>query len=115
MTNINEVKQYIFVNIKCNLSISDIAYFFKISRQYLHAFFKKECGVTIMNYIINKKLEMAAVDLLITSNDLITISKQYNFRTVTYFRHRFNLKFNVMPEEFIEKYLGDDCPKSAQC
>mgnify|MGYP006991363225 CR=1 FL=1 len=67
-----------------------------------------------MNYIVNKKLEMAAVDLLISSNDVITISKRYNFRTVSCFKQRFNLRFNAMPEEFIEKYLSDSVPESVQ-
>ncbi|WP_235317301.1 helix-turn-helix transcriptional regulator, partial [Klebsiella variicola] len=42
------MKQYIYLNIKENISVTDIAFVFGVTRQYLHRKFKKETGQSIM-------------------------------------------------------------------
>ena len=104
--NITQVKQYIYLNIKENISVTDIAFVFGVTRQYLHRKFKKETGQSIMGYIISIKLDMAAVDILSGEEDLFNTSEKYSFKTYDIFLKELKKRFEERPEiyDVIEKY-----------
>lgn len=92
------MKQYIYLNIKENISVTDIAFVFGVTRQYLHRKFKKETGQSIMDYIISIKLDMAAVDILSGEEDLFNISEKYCFKTYDIFLKELKKRFEERPE-----------------
>ena len=58
-TLVNSAIQYIYQNIKNNISVYDISEYLQVSRQYVHRIFKKQTGMTVNTFISHKKIEYA--------------------------------------------------------
>src|SRR5574344_354161 len=56
---IRKAIEYISSNIEKKINLNDLAEIVQLSPDYLSAFFKKETGENVSNYIIKKKLEYA--------------------------------------------------------
>lgn len=73
--------QYIYKNIKSNISVYDIAEYLQVSRQYLHRIFKKQTGMTTSAFITHKKIEYAIVDIILGNEDIASAHLKYNFKS----------------------------------
>ncbi|GMQ61964.1 response regulator transcription factor [Vallitalea maricola] len=92
-------KEYIDVAYREEISLSDVAERFFISKEYLSSSFKSHYGITLGNYILKRKME-EAVKLLEKGNAHKEISKHLGYKDVTYFYKVFKKYYGCTPGEY---------------
>ena len=86
-----------YINIK---SVKSVARELSYSEYYLAHLFKEKVGVSIKEYIIEKKLKNAAILLKTTDLTIGEIAEYHNFATLHTFSQAFKRYFKVSPSEF---------------
>ncbi len=101
---INDVIHYINQHHTDKITMDSISRVFHCSVSTLSHSFKKECGVSISEYITHLRLEEAAWFLSSSSLSLIEISSVLGFGTSNYFSTVFKKRYGVSPKVYREKY-----------
>ncbi len=86
---INSVRNYIDMHFVEDISLDMLAEGFYISKYYLAKEFKKSFGITVFQYITEKRMELAKHLLLHTNNTVEDISEQCGFHDQSYFVRQF--------------------------
>ena len=86
-----------FLEIK---SISDIAKKLSYSEYYLAHLFKEKMGITIKQYVQNKKMEAARVLLSDESNTVSDVSEKLGYATAHAFSQAFKRSVGLSPSEY---------------
>ena len=102
---ITKALHFININLHSRLKIEDIAQSLYVSRDYLSARFKKETGISIHEYILDKKLDEAKT-MLLEGKSIYDVSYTLNFCNESHFIRQFKKKFNTTPQKFLEKSCG---------
>ena len=92
----NIINDYYYSNIK----LDDIAHRLSQSKSTLCHEFKKEMGISIMQYKISKQLEEACNLLIMTDMSISTISSMVGFNTTSYFNKSFKKYYGKSPKAF---------------
>ncbi len=81
------------------LILSDTFY----TKEHMCRVFKQVFGVTMTEYLNNRRLEMAAEQLAYTQQQVSAISLGLGFSSVSYFNKIFKLKYGYTPMQFRKK------------
>ena len=103
---IGNALNYIDENFLTDLSTADIAKHLHISRYHLCHVFKQNCGITISDYILGKRLSAAKKRLLETENSVTEVSDLCGFSCVSYFISVFGKHYGCTPKKFRENQRG---------
>ena len=101
-----KVANYIEKSYYNNITISNIAKDFHISRNYLYTLFKREYGVSPQDYLISYRIEMAK-KLLKNTRDSLSINEiasSTGFDNPLYFSRIFRNRTGMSPSEYRKKY-----------
>lgn len=98
--------QYIHQNYSHDISLDDIAGQAKISKSTVLNLFHKYLHITPINYLINYRLNEAALLLSKTEKKVNTISIETGFNNVDYFCRLFKKHYNLTPTEYRKKKLS---------
>lgn len=90
---------YINENLSTDLSVNTIASKFYINRYYLMHNFKNQTGYTLHNYILQKRLAMAAA-LIKTGVKSGSVSEQCGFQDYSSFVRAFKKNFGLSPKNY---------------
>lgn len=82
-----------------SLSPGTIADAFEISTRYLHKLFRAE-GATVTEWIINRRLERSADDLLISEASVTDIAFKWGFKALGHYSRTFKARFGQSPTEY---------------
>lgn len=77
---VNVAIQYIYQNIRNNISVYDLAEYLQVSRQYVHRIFKNGPGMTVSAFVSHKKIEYAMMDIILGVEDTASAYLKYNFK-----------------------------------
>lgn len=97
---IKNIKNFIEENLNFETNIKTIAETFYYNPRYLCRLFKKECGVSLTDYITSRRLKRAKQLLTDTNHSVLEISAESGFNNVTYFNKLFKANFHVTPTEY---------------
>jgi len=97
---ISDIMEWIDINIEKPLRIDDIAKKSGYSKWHLQRVFSREKKVTIACYIRNRKLFLAANDLVATNESVLCISIKYGFDSQQSFTKAFSRRFQIPPAKF---------------
>ena len=87
--HIKKTRQYIISNLTSPLTLQKISEEVHLEPHYLCTLFKKETGTTVVQYIINQRIDLAK-RLIITQNEkLCRIAEQCGFDNYNHFSHTF--------------------------
>ena len=100
---VQNIKSFIKENLESDISITHLAKHFNYNEKYLGRLFKKKTGVTIRQYINNKRIS-AAKRLLEKGEPIITVSNSVGFNNVTYFNYLFKQIVGKTPTEYREEH-----------
>lgn len=95
--------QYIHQNYPHDISLEDIAHHAKISKSTVLNLFRQYLHVTPITYLINYRLNEAALLLSKTEKKIITISRETGFNNVDYFCRLFKKHYHFTPTEYRKK------------
>ena len=98
---LNNALSYIATNYKNpNIRVRDVAYAIGISENYFRKLFKKEMGVSVLEYIIKVRMD-AAVTLLLNSNyNISEIAEMTGYADYRQFHKIFNDRFGCSPKQY---------------
>ena len=94
------ILEYINININTKITIENLEYHFFYNRYYLMKLFKKEMGITILNYINKVRIYNSLNELNNTSNLLIKVAINNGFYSLEYFSETFKKEIGVSPREY---------------
>lgn len=91
---------YIQKNYSKEISLNQLADLTGLTPSYFSALFKKEMGITISNYLINYRLDIAQNKLQTTQLPISEIADAVGYPDVKYFSRIFKKKTNLTPSKF---------------
>ena len=94
------VLNYINRNHTEQLTIRELADLCGFSESHFMRFFKKHTGVTVIEYINEFRLDMAAELLEMKESAVIEAAFETGFNNVSYFNRLFKQKFGLTPREY---------------
>lgn len=83
-----------------NLSVANIAKHVHLNAAYFSTLFSGNCGTTVINYIIQKRIELARVSLVGTNLKVSRIAEQCGYLNSTYFCQLFKKNTGMSPAEY---------------
>ncbi|MBR5586990.1 MAG: helix-turn-helix transcriptional regulator [Clostridia bacterium] len=92
--------RYINKNLSMRLSVEEIASVAFVSRSALTKHFKKELGMSVHEYIMDRIMFETGQLLTKGNMSVLTISEKYGFSDQFYFSRCFRSKFGVPPREY---------------
>lgn len=84
-SNINRIINYIDKNFSKDLSLTEISNKFHMTPTYFSKYYKKCTGTTYINYLNNKRIEMAKQYLVTTDHNISEIAHMVGMHNTNYF------------------------------
>lgn len=97
---IYELTEWIDQNIERPLKIQDIAEKAGYSKWHLQRMFYRVMDISLGHYVRDKKLRLAAWDLISSKESVIAISLKYGYDNQQSFTRTFSKKYHVPPSTF---------------
>lgn len=97
---IDDIQNYLRLNYRRKLTLEIIANEIHSSPYYLHHTFKKQTGVTPLDYLTAFRIEKAKVLLLNTPKPIAQIARQVGISNVPYFSVVFKKLTDTTPSQF---------------
>ena len=97
------IMQYIHCNYQTELSLDAIADFAQISKSTVLNLFRKYLHTTPVNYLINYRLNEAALLLAKTEKKIGAVSAETGFHNVDYFCRLFKKHYHMTPTQYRRK------------
>lgn len=91
---------YIYDNLHEKISLDDLASIAGLSTSYISKLFHSEVGITIAQYIQNKKIEVARNLLMFTEYSTSDIANYLQFSSESYFIAVFKKTCGITPKKF---------------
>jgi len=101
---IYEIQEWIRINAKQPLTLSQVAEHFHYNKNYLCKIFKKETGHTVQNHITSCKLEIVKQALLTKNTPIKQLTKMINFSDEKYLMRVFRQYEGVTLSKFKNAY-----------
>ncbi len=95
---------YIYNNLNSRITIKNLSEYTELSSSYLSRLFKKELGVSISDYIIEKKIEKAQHLLKYSDYSLIEIANYLAFSSQSHFIQTFKASLGMTPKKYRDQY-----------
>lgn len=94
---IEESLDYIEANLESDLSLDHLARHFNFSKYYFHRLFSAVMGLSLKQYILNRKLNASLFLIKQTDQSLTEIGSQLDFSTPAAFSRAFKRQYDVSP------------------
>lgn len=95
---------YIYNHLHEKISISDISSYVHLNPSYLSKLFKKECGMSVSEYIIGQRLKAAENMLKYSDYSYSEIASTLMYASQSYFIKVFKEHTGLTPREYRNKY-----------
>lgn len=96
---------YINQNIKNKITIEDLENLFFYNRYYIMKLFKKEIGLTIIEYINSIRIYNSIMSIKENNTNFINIAFKNGFYSLEYFSETFKQITNLNPRKFKDYFL----------
>ena len=100
----SDILDYISWHAQSNLRVSEIASYFGYNEKYLTTFFKKYSGITLKQYILQTKMELAKTALSETTGPISQIAFSLGFSDAHNFSNAFHKVTGLSPSEYRASY-----------
>lgn len=102
--NISEILYYLNEHIDQKIVLDDLCNHFHISKYYLCHTFKKTTGMTIFDYIFERRISIAKRKLIYTDDALSEIALSTGFNSFSYFSKTFKEYEGISPKQFRKEH-----------
>lgn len=101
---VESAKDYIIVNIYSTMTIKSIASELNINANYLATLFKKQENISIPDYILREKINIARNLLIYSNSSYIEITTNLGFSSQSHFTQKFREMTGITPKKFRNLY-----------
>lgn len=98
--SIHSAKHFILEHIQDNICIDDIADEVHLNAQYLMRLFKKEMGVSILEYITDERIKLAKELLIRTDYPINQVADSVGYANYSYFTKIFRRSVGMSPKQY---------------
>lgn len=102
--NVADVKVYIDQNFTDKISLDAVAHQFNVNKSYLLRLFKENTGLTVNNYILQKRILRAKNELRFTNKTLDLIAEECGLECANYFIRIFKKIEGLTPGEYRKRW-----------
>lgn len=102
--NISNVKAFIDQNFTEKIALEIVAKQFNVNKSYLLRLFKENTGITVNNYILQKRILLAKTKLRFTNKTLDVIAEECGFECANYFIRSFKKIEGLTPGEYRKRW-----------
>ena len=95
-----DILDYIKANIDRPMKVENIAFHFGYNEKYISHLFKMFSGITLKQYILNSKIELANFYLSDTNKPIVTIAKSLGFTDSHNFATVYKKIMGITPSEY---------------
>ena len=99
-----EAIDYIYVHITERFTVDDLAKAICISPTYLSRIFKQETGVSVSEYIRQRKIDMAKNLLRFSDHNLVEIANMLSYSSQSHFIQHFHAQTGMTPKVYRDRY-----------
>lgn len=96
-----QIQKYLFLHYNEKISMEQLAEYFFLSESYIFELFRKNTGTTIVNFLKNIRLSIAAELLLSRKYTVKVVADRVGYSDVGYFGKLFRKKFDCTPEQYV--------------
>lgn len=96
------------------ISLDSIAKIFSYNKAYFTTLFRKNFGMSFVDFIIKYKIEMAKEHIRNGNYNLNEVATKSGFNFYTYFFRKFKLITGVSPSDFVDQCRANHTPPSHQ-
>lgn len=104
---INEVKELLAKSRDTPMTLAQVAWHVRWSEEHLARAFKRETGVTVMDYLRNMRIESARLQLLNSSQTVSLIADGLGFSSISSFCRAFKKVVGQTPSQYRESHAGE--------
>lgn len=97
---VSEAIDYIYVHIQERITVNDLADAIGISPTYLSRIFKQETGISVSEYIRQRKLDLAKNLLRFSDYDLVDIANRLAYSSQSHFIQHFRSQVGMTPKAY---------------
>ncbi len=97
---LKEITQYINEHYNENLSLEDVADKAGVTPQYFSSFFKKNVGISFLDYYSSVRLEKTLRDLLNCNDSIVDVAFRNGYDEPRTFVRAFRKKYGTLPSEY---------------
>lgn len=101
---VRNIKQYVANHINEQITLEQISKSLFFSTVYCSSIFKKEMGISIIDYCLNEKIKLAK-KLIIENVELKSIAEQLGFNTYNYFSRTFKKREGITPMQYKRNFF----------
>lgn len=101
---VKSIKQYVIDHINEQITLEQISKSLFFSTVYCSSLFKKEMGISIIDYCLNEKIKLAK-KLIIENVELKSIAEQLGFNTYNYFSRTFKKREGITPMQYKQNFF----------
>ncbi len=102
------VQGYILCNLESELTLPSIAEKMQMSARHLSRVFKQECGMTVMNFVNDARIDAARHQLEATDLPLTEIARRCGFGNASTFRRIFGKRLGISPGDYRQRFHSED-------
>lgn len=100
----NDITDYICYHACENIRVSEIADYFGYNEKYLSTFFKKQSGMSLKQFMIQSKMDVAKAELTDTNHSISQIAYNVGFNDTHNFTNSFKKITGLSPSAYRESY-----------
>ena len=104
--DISFIKHYLETYYHESIQLEDLASMTHLSRFYISHSFKKEIGMSPMEYLIDIRIKESKILLRTTNYSISQVADIVGFTTPTYFSKQFRKSTGIPPTDYREQYQG---------
>ncbi len=105
---VGAIQSYVLENLDVEHTLSSIAEKMQMSERHLSRIVKQECGMTLMTFINDARIDAVRRHLEATDINLTEIAKRCGFANAATLRRVFTKRLGIAPIDYRERFKTDD-------
>lgn len=101
---IEHIKNYVKEHLSEEINMEDIARVVHLNPQYMVRLFKKQEGISILEYITDERISLASVLLRETEDTIYQVADQVGYANYSYFSRVYKKMTGKTPQEYKKAY-----------
>jgi transcriptional regulator GlxA family with amidase domain len=106
-SSVGALQNYVLENLNIDHTLPSIAEKMQMSERHLSRVFKQECGMTLMTFINDARIDAARRYLESTDVGLADIAKRCGFNSIAIFRRVFTKRLGIAPLDYRQRFRSE--------